>query len=244
MFGSILKNLRLQKGLSQEKIAEELYVVRQTVSKWENHRSSPGTEQLIRLAAIFDVSIEQLLGVDNHRVTSDLHKREQKLDGETPKKEMIATLTKRFEGMNEAGVDFFFSIIMSIPDRERWMASTTPERIAELDDIKVQREQEEAKEKERREREAQQIEAARKQQYYFEYARMFNAINSIDMPARYDLCIGEILAIDFVCGGIRRYFPEYAYSVADKYFKYGFVKGMRYAKAQARKKNKLLKPSP
>ena len=35
MFGEILKKLRLHKGLSQEKIANELHVVRQTISKWE-----------------------------------------------------------------------------------------------------------------------------------------------------------------------------------------------------------------
>ena len=65
---------------------------------------------------------------------------------------------------------------------------------------------------------------------------MFNAIKTIDVPTRYDLEIGEIQAIDCICGGISRYFPEYAFSVAGNYFKYGFVKGMRYAKAKAKKK--------
>ena len=38
------------------------------------------------------------------------------------KEEMIATMTNRFEGMNEAGVEALFNIIMLIPDKERWMA--------------------------------------------------------------------------------------------------------------------------
>jgi len=58
VFGSILKNLRLQKGLSQEDIAEELHVVRQTVSKWENELSSPSVNLLIHLSALFGEPIE------------------------------------------------------------------------------------------------------------------------------------------------------------------------------------------
>lgn len=72
------------------------------------------------------------------------------------KEEMIATMTNRFEGMNEAGVEALFNIIMLIPDKERWMASTTPERIAELDALKVQREQEEKQAKEQAQAEADQ----------------------------------------------------------------------------------------
>ena len=118
------------------------------------------------------------------------------------------------------------------------MATTSPERIAELEAIRAQREHEEAIEKEKAAEEARQTEAAKRDQIYLDHARMFNAIKTIDVPARYDLCVGEIWAIDFVCGGIRQWFPEYAYSVASKYFNYGFVKGVRYAKAQAKKKQK------
>ena len=67
---------------------------------------------------------------------------------------------------------------------------------------------------------------------------MFRAIEGIHVPTRYDLGVEEIQAIDYVCGEVRRFFPEYAYSVAGMYFDYGFVKGMRYAKAQFKKKQK------
>ena len=67
---------------------------------------------------------------------------------------------------------------------------------------------------------------------------MSRAIESVHLPTRYDLGIEEIRAIDYVCGGASRCFPEYAFSVAGMYFDYGFVKGMRYAKAQFKKRQK------
>ena len=51
--------------------------------------------------------------------------------------------------MNAAGVEMFYSIFKLFPDREQWMASTTPERIAELDAIEALRKQEEENEKEK-----------------------------------------------------------------------------------------------
>lgn len=54
MFGSNLKKMREQKGLSQGDISKELYVVRQTVSKWENGLSSPSAEQLIRVSKFLE----------------------------------------------------------------------------------------------------------------------------------------------------------------------------------------------
>lgn len=152
------------------------------------------------------------------------------------KEEMIATMTNRFEGMNEAGVEALFNIIMLIPNKERWMASTTPERIAELDALKAQREQEEAQAKEAASREADQRAEEKRNQLYHDFAKMFDAIHTVDIPERYDIGTEEIKAIDFVCGGVARCFPEYALDVANKYFSYGFANGMKCAKAQARKK--------
>ncbi|NYB73108.1 helix-turn-helix transcriptional regulator [Sedimentibacter hydroxybenzoicus DSM 7310] len=62
MFSENLKNLRKQKGLSQEELAERLHIVRQTVSKWEKGLSVPDADLLIRIAEIFEVSVSVLLG--------------------------------------------------------------------------------------------------------------------------------------------------------------------------------------
>ncbi len=56
-----LKRLRTERGLSQEAMARELHVVRQTVSKWEKGSSVPDADMLKQIAALFGVSASQLL---------------------------------------------------------------------------------------------------------------------------------------------------------------------------------------
>ncbi|MBR6646479.1 MAG: helix-turn-helix domain-containing protein [Clostridia bacterium] len=58
----IILKLRTQKGLSQDELAEKIYVTRQAVSRWENGDTIPNTETLKLLSKLFDVSINTLLG--------------------------------------------------------------------------------------------------------------------------------------------------------------------------------------
>lgn len=58
----IIFELRTQKGLSQEDLAEKVFVTRQAVSRWENGETTPNTETLKLLSKLFDVSINTLLG--------------------------------------------------------------------------------------------------------------------------------------------------------------------------------------
>ena len=58
----ILYQLRTQKGLSQDALAEKVFVTRQAVSRWENGETVPNTETLKRLSQLFEVSINTLLG--------------------------------------------------------------------------------------------------------------------------------------------------------------------------------------
>ena len=62
MLGENIKNLRKQKGYSQETLANQLNVVRQTISKWETGQSVPDADMLENIANIFEVSVGQLLG--------------------------------------------------------------------------------------------------------------------------------------------------------------------------------------
>ena len=59
---TVLLNLRTEKGLSQEELAEKLFVTRQAVSRWENGETLPNTEVLKLLSKLFQVSINTLLG--------------------------------------------------------------------------------------------------------------------------------------------------------------------------------------
>lgn len=58
----ILLKLRSEKGLSQDELAEKVFVTRQAVSRWENGETVPNTETLKLLSKLFDVSINTLLG--------------------------------------------------------------------------------------------------------------------------------------------------------------------------------------
>ena len=58
----ILSRLRTERGLSQDELAEQMFVTRQAVSRWENGETTPNVETLKRLSQFFDVSINTLLG--------------------------------------------------------------------------------------------------------------------------------------------------------------------------------------
>ena len=59
-----LAELRRARGYSQETLARELGLSRQAVSKWERAESSPDTDNLIQLAKLYGVSLDELLNVD------------------------------------------------------------------------------------------------------------------------------------------------------------------------------------
>lgn len=57
----VIYQLRTKNGLSQDELAEKLFVTRQAVSRWENGDTQPNTETLKLLSKLFDVSINTLL---------------------------------------------------------------------------------------------------------------------------------------------------------------------------------------
>ena len=58
----VIFELRSKNGLSQDELAEKVYVTRQAVSRWETGETVPNTETLKLLSKLFDVSINTLLG--------------------------------------------------------------------------------------------------------------------------------------------------------------------------------------
>lgn len=59
--GEILKMHRTSCNMTQEFVAESLGVSRQAVSKWENGTSDPSTSNLLALARLYGVSVEEIL---------------------------------------------------------------------------------------------------------------------------------------------------------------------------------------
>lgn len=64
MINENIKHFRKTRGMSQEEMAVKLNVVRQTVSKWEKGLSIPDADVLIEMANLLDVSVSQLLGIE------------------------------------------------------------------------------------------------------------------------------------------------------------------------------------
>ena len=60
-FGKRLKELRVEKGLSQQKLGEVLGFCNQTISFWEMGSREPDLDTLVEIAHFFDVSLEELL---------------------------------------------------------------------------------------------------------------------------------------------------------------------------------------
>lgn len=60
-FGNRLAAMRKEKGYSQEELAEKLGVSRQAVSKWERGEASPDTDNLIALAALYEITLDELI---------------------------------------------------------------------------------------------------------------------------------------------------------------------------------------
>ena len=68
-----IKNQRKALGLSQEDLAERIYVSRQTISNWETGRTYPDVESLLLLSTLFETSVDELIKgeVDTMRETQE-----------------------------------------------------------------------------------------------------------------------------------------------------------------------------
>lgn len=63
-FNEKLQELRKQRGLTQEELAEKLYVSRTAISKWESGRGYPNIDSLKAIAKFFSVTVDELLSTD------------------------------------------------------------------------------------------------------------------------------------------------------------------------------------
>ena len=68
MLGQRINELRISLGWSQVQLAEKLNISKQTVSNWENDNIQPSIEMLVRIAMLFHVSTDYLLGLDTTQI--------------------------------------------------------------------------------------------------------------------------------------------------------------------------------
>ena len=78
-FNQKLQELRKQKGLTQEDLAEKLYVSRTAISKWESGRGYPNIESLRAISKFFSVTLDELLSSDEVlTIAEEDNKRKEK----------------------------------------------------------------------------------------------------------------------------------------------------------------------
>jgi transcriptional regulator with XRE-family HTH domain len=65
-FGKMLKEIRTEKGFTQASLASKLNVTGASIRDWENRGIQPSFETLCEIAKIFDVTVGQLLGVEDY----------------------------------------------------------------------------------------------------------------------------------------------------------------------------------
>ena len=64
MLGNMLKKLRAKHAMSQKELADLLGITQQAVAKWEAEKSEPDSATLVKIAEIFEISVDELLGRD------------------------------------------------------------------------------------------------------------------------------------------------------------------------------------
>lgn len=98
--GKQIKKYRNELALSQDALAEKIYVSRQTISNWENDKSYPDVNSLVLLSEVFNVSIDNLI----------------KGDVEIMKKQVNEEDKREFEKLTQVfGILFLLAIISPIP---------------------------------------------------------------------------------------------------------------------------------
>ena len=76
--GNQIKHYRIEKGLSQEELAERVYVTRQTISNWENNKNYPDINSIVLLSEIFEISIDNLIKGDLEQMKKEINSEEVK----------------------------------------------------------------------------------------------------------------------------------------------------------------------
>lgn len=74
--GKQIKMYRLENKLSQEELADRIYVSRQTISNWENDKSYPDINSLVLLSEVFKISLDRLIKGDIETMKDVIQKEE------------------------------------------------------------------------------------------------------------------------------------------------------------------------
>lgn len=75
--GKQIRKYRSELGLSQEALAEKIYVSRQTISNWENDKNYPDINSLLRLSGVFHISLDTLIKGDAEKMKEKIRQEDK-----------------------------------------------------------------------------------------------------------------------------------------------------------------------
>ena len=67
-----MKESRLKMGFTQQEVSEKLFVTRQTISNWENNRSTPDIDTLVKISELYQINLDSLLITDQEMPNSEV----------------------------------------------------------------------------------------------------------------------------------------------------------------------------
>lgn len=105
--GEKIRQLRKGKGLTQDAVASALEISRQAIAKWESNQSSPSTENLVKLATLFEVSLEELVDVKQYQTPALEEYALQKLEKEQKKDKAIADVCRYAKAGAVIAISYF-----------------------------------------------------------------------------------------------------------------------------------------
>ena len=74
--GERIRRYRARAGLSQEGLADRIFVSRQTISNWENDKSYPDIKSIVLMSEVFQISLDDLIKGDVERMKKEIDTRE------------------------------------------------------------------------------------------------------------------------------------------------------------------------
>ena len=120
--GVFLKELRKEKGLTQEQLAEVLNVSSRTVSRWETGSNMPDISMLVEIAVFFDVSIPEIVQGERESETMDKETRETAVAMAKYSRNEVKMGKQRVAGilMSVFGIFVIVSALSIFPNDSSW----------------------------------------------------------------------------------------------------------------------------
>jgi len=117
LFSKNLRFLRKQRGLNQEEISRLFHKGANTIGNWENQKSEPNMEELLKLGGYFDISISELLQNDLEKKFLFQQAEKQQLNdlpSEVPPRQAFPQEPSRNNGDLHASPDIFWLILREL----------------------------------------------------------------------------------------------------------------------------------